>query len=128
MRKLFFGARLVAGLLFAVAISAQEGFPLDGTWRGERATTDGSPHTVVLIIQWDGKQISGTINPGPQGIEFSSAQLDPEGWKVHLDAKDAKGVAISFDGAIADLGKYNRVIAGKWTEGGRTHDIRFVRE
>ncbi len=128
MRNLLLGARLVAGLLFAVAVNAQEGFPLDGTWRGERATTDGSPTTVVLIIQWDGKQINVTINPGPQGIEFSGAQLDPEGWKVHFDTKDAKGAAITFDGAISDLGKYDRVITGKWTEGGRAQDIRFVRE
>lgn len=128
MRKLLICARLMAGLLIAVTASAQEGFPLDGTWRGHHAAADGSTATVVLIMQWDGKQVAGTINPGPQGIEFTDASLEPEGWKVHLAAKDAKGGAITLEGAISDLGKYNRVITGKWTEGGRTHDIRFVRE
>jgi len=128
MRKLLMVAGLVAGMLVAGAANAQEGFPLDGTWRGERATTDGSPTTVVLIIQWDGKQIAGTINPGPQGIEFTGAQLNPDGWKVHIDAKDAKGGSITLEGVISELGEYHRVITGKWTEGGRAHDIRFVRE
>jgi hypothetical protein len=123
MRKL-----LLAGLLVAVAASAQEGFPLDGTWRAEQVATNGAHATIVLIMQWDGKQVTGTINPGPQGIDFTGAQLDPNGWKVHIAAKDAKGAAITLEGVISDLGKYNRAITGKWTEGGRTNDIRFVRE
>lgn len=128
MRKLLIGARLMAGLLFAVAASAQEGFPLDGTWRAEGVATTGTSTTTVVVMQWDGKQITGTINPGPNGVDFTDAQLDPDGWKVHIAAKDSKGAAITLDGVISDLGKYNRVITGKWTEGGRTHDIRFVRE
>jgi hypothetical protein len=133
MRKLLIGSLLV-GLwltgsgLFSVVAFAQEGFPLDGTWRGEHAAAKGAPTTVVVIMQWDGKQVAGTINPGPKGIEFTGAQLDPDGWKVHLAAKDAKGKPITLEGVVSDLGKYSRVITGKWTEGGQTHDIRFVRE
>jgi hypothetical protein len=128
MRKLLIGNLLVASWLVSAAAVAQEGFPLDGTWRGEHAAAKGAPTTVVVIMQWDGKQIAGTINPGPNGIEFTGATLDPDGWKVHLAAKDAKGKDVILDGVVSDLGKYSRVITGKWTEGGKTHDIRFVRE
>ncbi len=127
MRKLL-GNLLMASWLFAAAAVAQEGFPLDGTWRGEHAAAKGAPTTVVVIMQWDGKQVAGTINPGPNGIEFTGATLDPDGWKVHLTAKDAKGKDVILEGVVSDLGKYSRVITGKWTEGGQTHDIRFVRE
>jgi len=122
------GAFTAFMLIVAAAAVAQEGFPLDGTWRGETTATDGSHRTIVLIMQWDGQQISGTVNPGPDGTDFNSGQLNPDGWKFTLDAKTAKGVAIHFDGAISDLGKYRRVLAGKWTEAGSTIDIRFVRE
>jgi hypothetical protein len=115
-------------LAFAAAAVAQEGFPLDGTWRGETTAPDGSHRTIVLIMQWDGKQISGTVNPGPNGSDFTGGKLNPDGWKFTLDTKSAKGVAIHFNGAISDLGKYRRVLAGKWTEGGSTIDIRFVHE
>jgi hypothetical protein len=128
MRKLLVGSLLVAGWLVAAVASAQEGFPLDGTWRGEHAAAKGAPATVVLIMAWDGKQVAGTINPGPNGVEFTGAQLDPDGWKVHLSAKDAKGKAITLEGVVSELGKYSRVITGNWTEGGKTYDIRFVRE
>ena len=122
--------RVLAPLLLVMASAAlaQEGFPLDGTWRGETVGKDGSHRTIVLIIQWDGKQITGTINPGPEGTDFTSGKLNPDGWKFTLDVKTGKGVPVHFDGAISNLGKYNRVLAGKWTEGGSTIDVRFVHE
>jgi hypothetical protein len=121
---------LLAGVLAAVVTvaGAQEGFPLDGTWRSQAVAADGSERTLVLILEWDGKQVTGTINPGPQGIDFTGASLNPEGWRVTLVAKDASGGEIRLEGAIADLGKYHRTIEGKWTEGGRSQDVRFVRE
>lgn len=121
---------LFAGVLVAAATvaGAQEGFPLDGTWRSQAVAADGSESTLVLILLWDGKQVAGTINPGPEGIDFTGATLDPEGWKVKLVARDAAGVEIRLEGAITNLGKYNRAIEGQWTEGGRTQDVRFVHE
>jgi hypothetical protein len=125
MRGLIF-----AGVLAAVATvaGAQEGFPLDGTWRSQTVAADGSERTLVLVMEWDGKQVAGTLNPGPQGIDFTGASLDPEGWKFTLVAHDASGGEIRLEGAIADLGKVHRAIEGKWTEGGHSQNVRFVRE
>lgn len=121
---------LIAGLLLlaGAATNAQEGFPLDGTWRSETTNADGSQRTIVLIMQWDGKVIAGILNPGPDGTDFTTGKLNPDGWKFTMDLKTKKGASVHFDGAIANLGKYDRVLAGKWTEGGRASDIRFVRE
>jgi hypothetical protein len=121
---------LIAGLLLlaAAATNAQEGFPLDGTWRSETTAADGSHRTIVLVMQWDGKVIGGTMNPGPEGTDFTTGKLNPEGWKFTLDLKTKKGSNVHFDAAISNLGKYDRVLSGKWTEGGRTSDVRFVRE
>jgi hypothetical protein len=122
--------QLLAGLLLlcAAATNAQEGFPLDGTWRGETVAKDGSHRTIVLVMQWDGKHVTGTLNPGPNGTDFTTGKLNPEGWKFTLDLKTKQGTTVHFDGAIADLGKYNRALAGKWTEGASSFDIRFVHE
>jgi hypothetical protein len=119
---------LAALLLFSVAAIAQEGHPLDGTWRAERILGDGTHQTTVLIMQWDGKTVSGTINPGPGSTDFTTAELNPEGWKVTLSAKTASGSDITFSGAISDLGKYHRAITGMWTQGAESYDLRFVRE
>jgi hypothetical protein len=119
---------MVLLLALMATAQAQEGFPLDGTWRSETTAKDGSHKTIVLVMQWDGKQISGTVNPGPNGWDFTGGKLNPEGWKFTLDTKTSKGAAVHFDGVISNLGKYNRVLAGKWTEGGGTIDVRFVHE
>lgn len=119
-----------AALLLAAATAsvAQEGFPLDGTWRSESTAKDGSHRTIVLVMQWDGKSITGTVNPGPNGTDFTGGQLNPEGWKFTLDVKNAKGGPIRFEGTISNLGKYNRVLAGKWTDSAGTIDAKFVHE
>ena len=120
---------LAVVLLAAAALAnAQEGFPLDGTWRGEREAAGGAPATIVMVLQWDGQKLSGVINPGPKSIPIADAQLNPEGWHVSLAAKTAAGAPIAFDGTIADLGEYNRALTGTWTEGGRKYSVRFVRE
>jgi hypothetical protein len=121
---------LLGVLLFAASAGAvaQEGFPLDGTWRGERQASGENPATIVMVMQWDGKQVTGVINPGPKAIPIADAKLIPEGWRVTVAARDANGQPISFEGTISNLGKYSRSIAGKWTEGGRSYNVRMVRE
>jgi hypothetical protein len=121
----FFAALLLAAATVSVA---QEGFPLDGTWRSESTAKDGSHRTIVLIMQWDGKSVTGTINPGPKGTDFTGGQLNPDGWKFTLDVKDAKGGPVHFEGVISDLGKYKRVVTGKWTDAAGTIDAKFVHE
>jgi hypothetical protein len=119
---------LASLLLLAGAAGAQEGFPLDGTWRGEYVAPDGAHRTIVLVMQYDGKHVNGTMNPGPDSVDFTDGKLTPEGWKFALAFKGIQGASTTFNGAISNLGKYNRVLAGKWTEGATSFDIRFVHE
>jgi len=114
-------------LLTGAAAGAQEGFPLDGTWRGERPGA-GTPVTIVMIMQWDGQKVTGVINPGPSAIQISDAKLIPDGWRVTVAARTASGDPISFEGVLAELGSYNRTIAGTWKEGGHSYPVRMVRE
>src|SRR5258708_40375807 len=65
----------------AAALQAQEGFPLDGTWRGERPDVAGSPVTIVMVMQWDGHKVTGVINPGPAAMQIVDAKLIPNGWR-----------------------------------------------
>ena len=121
--------RLLAILALATLSSAgaQEGFPLDGTWRGERQDAQ-PPVTIVMIMQWDGHKVTGIINPGPKAIQIGEAHLIPEGWRVTLAARTAAGDAIAFDGVLGELGSYHRTITGTWTEGGHSYHVRMVRE
>jgi len=115
-------------LITSVVAQAQEGFPLDGTWRGQRTAPGESPATIVLILQWDGRKVTGIINPGPKQTAVAEAALITEGWRVTLGARRADGQMIHFEGALGELGSYHRSITGTWTEGGHSYQVRMVRE
>lgn len=114
--------------MFAGVSSGQEGFPLDGTWRGSWGPADGQQAEVVIVMQWDGKNITGTINPGPDSIPFAMAALNPADWTVHIEADPKAGGRVVIDGQLLDIGSYHRRIEGTWTQSGVRNPFKVARE
>ena len=129
-------AFLVLGLLACLAVAghafAQEGHPLKGTWLGDWGPSKADRNQVVIVMDWDGKQISGQINPGPNAVPIKAATLDPKGWTVHIeaDAKNNAGQMVHYviDGKIENLGLYNRAIEGTWNHDNVKGDFRLQRQ
>ena len=98
---------------------AQEGHPLKGSWLGEWAGNTVHGDNILLILDWDGKAITGMINPGTDNIPLKSGSLDPNGWVVKLEAdgKDKDGSAVRYviEGKIENLELPNRSINGTWS-------------
>jgi hypothetical protein len=63
-------AGCVAVLLVALPAFAQFGHPLKGTWSGDWGQTKDKQTHIVLEFHWDGKEITGRINPGPKAVLF----------------------------------------------------------
>jgi hypothetical protein len=110
-------AILALGLLGAVA--GQEGHPLKGSWLGEWQGNAVHGDNILLILDWDGKAITGMINPGTDDIPLKAASLEPNGWVVKLEAdgKDKDGSAVRYviEGKIENLELPNRSINGTWS-------------
>jgi hypothetical protein len=125
---------VVACMQLAVApVAAQEGHPLKGSWLGTWAGNKALGNDVLIVMTWDGKSITGTINPGTDNIPIKSATLNPEGWLVHIeaDAKDKAGNALSFviDGKIENLPLASRSVTGTWKDNkGGTGAFRIGRQ
>lgn len=127
--------RLVTLLLVCLAVaataSAQFGHPLKGTWLGDWGTSKDNRTHVVVELNWDGKALSGTINPGPNGAKLQKATVDPATWAVHLegDGKDRSGASVHYvvDGKLENIGAFQRFITGTWTEGSKKGDFKIVR-
>jgi hypothetical protein len=92
---------------------AQEGHPLTGTWVGDV----GQRH-VTVVLEWDGKNVTGTINPGPNASQIKSVRIDPAMWSVHMEADGAAHIVV--DGGLANIGSASRTFTGTWTEGAAT--------
>jgi len=56
---------------------AQEGFPLKGSWLGDWGPSKTTRNQVFIVMDWDGKSISGMINPGTDNIPLKNAMLTP---------------------------------------------------
>jgi hypothetical protein len=133
-----FGVFRLAGVLIVLATlgaaspaSAQFGHPLKGTWSGDWGTTKENRTRILLELHWDGKAITGQINPGPNAVSLQKATLDPSTWAVHFEAesKDPAGKAVRYviDGKLENIGAYQRFITGTWMQGDRKGDFKVVR-
>ena len=97
MRRLVWIAMVVCALAVPAALQAQFGHPLKGQWSGEWGPKD-KPNRLLLNFDWDGKEITGTINPGPNAAVVKSVVFDytnPSSWgvKITAEGKDASGQA-----------------------------------
>jgi hypothetical protein len=119
---------LTVAMLFAATAFAQFGHPLTGSWSGEWGR---DKQRVLLNLHWDGKQITGTINPGPNEATIKTATIDPATWMLKLEAegKDRAGAVVKYviDGKLENLGAYQRFITGTWTQGTQKGDFKVVR-
>lgn len=129
-RRLVLAAVIVAALTAGPA-AAQYGHPLKGTWSGDWGPNKETRHRVLLELHWDGKAITGTINPGPNAVRLQKASLDPAAWDMRLEGegRDASGATVRYliEGKIENLGAYRRVLAGTWTQGAERGDFRLTR-
>ena len=121
-------AWLAVGHPFAQgALNEGQGHPLKGTWIGDWGP-DKTHRTPVLIdMDWDGKVVTAILNPGPEAIRFTKAELNHNNWTVHLEAGSA-GARYVIDGAIENLGSARRSIAGTWVQGNQKGTFKITRQ
>jgi len=123
------GGILMVGMV--VSAFAQYGHPLKGSWSGDWGADPDNRTRLLLLLDWDGTAITGTINPGPQAVDITTASLDPTTWAIHFEAigEDDAGepVAYVIDGELQNLGSYNRVITGMWMQGDLTGAFTLTR-
>ena len=74
---------LAAAIAAAVSVmsslpaAAQEGHPLKGTWYGDFGSAPTGPRRdLTVVMDWDGKTITGTVNPGKNAVPLKTATLD----------------------------------------------------
>ena len=113
--------------------SAQFGHPLKGQWSGEWGPKN-NPSRLLLDIEWDGKDLTGKINPGTDSegtvkkvtIDYSAV----DSWKVQIEGEAKEGgkvVPVRVDGTLENLGAYTKAFHGIWTQGGRKSEFAVTR-
>lgn len=109
-------AIVVSGL--AASAVAQEGHPVKGSWLGEWKGNSTHGDNVLMVLDWDGKDIKGVINPGTDNIQITKATLDPSQWLLTIEAtgKNRTGADVNYvvEAKFENLELTNRSLVGTW--------------
>ena len=132
MRGLMRVLAVATMLVVPATMSAQFGHPLKGQWSGGYGKSQ--ENRLLMNFEWDGKELSGVINPGPNAITIKKTEIDytdPTAWKVKLqgEGKDATGkaVAVTVDGTLENIGAYYKIFRGTWTQGTQKSEFAVTR-
>lgn len=109
---------MVMAMFFATAAVAQEGHPLSGTWQGDWGASADDRNFLTIIMTWDGENITGLVNPGPDSRELQTVKLDSSTWTVTIetDLTDDAGTAyhLKAQGKLDNIGSQTRTLNGTW--------------
>jgi hypothetical protein len=123
---------LIAWVVATTSLAAQEGHPVVGSWHGDRGTAPKTRTDITVIMDWDGTQITGVVNPGFENMKLQNAKLTPKDWSLHfeVESKDASGRVSRclVDGKIARLGSDRRTLTGTWVCGAIKQDFTLTRD
>jgi hypothetical protein len=131
VRLVFVAAALIVAL--PTIAPAQFGHPLKGQWSGEWGPK-GAGARLLLDIGWDGKELTGKINPGTDTegtfkkvtIDYSPVTF----WKVQIEAEAKEGgkvVPVHVDGTLENLGAYSKAFHGTWMQGSQSGEFTLTR-
>ena len=123
---------IALALVFSVILAAQEGHPLAGTWRGEWGPNAKQRHDVTFVMEYDGQNVVGVINPGFESMKLQKVTLDPATWTVRFETetKDASGKAVPvvITAKFDDVTFRHRSLVGTWTQGNSKGDFKITLE
>jgi hypothetical protein len=114
--------------LFVTAIPAFSQDVLTGTWKGDWGSNPGDRNPVIIVLNWDGKTLSGNVTSG-QGvtdpIPLQKTGFDSKTGAVHLETESKNprtGQTVRFfiDGKLE-----KKTMAGGWVHDNHKGDFKL---
>jgi hypothetical protein len=125
MRKLVGLSILALSLAFATLALAQSD-PLSGTWKGDWGPSANDRNPVTVELKWDGKALTGTVNPGPNAVALEKATFDSKTNAVRFEAT-AKGRSGNIIHYVIDGKVDGKAMAGSWSHDDRKGDFKITK-
>jgi hypothetical protein len=124
-----FAFSLAICLVMAAAAFAQQagGDPLSGSWVGDWGPSASDRNQVTVELKWDGKALSGTVNPGPNAVALQKATFDSKTNAVHFEA-DAKGRSGNVLHYMIDGKVEKDTMTGSWSHDQRKGDFKITKK
>jgi hypothetical protein len=116
---------LVAASAFALQSSGND--PLSGTWVGDWGPSASDRNPVTVELKLDGKNLTGTVNPGENAVQLKNSTYDSSSKAVHFEA-DAKGRGGKDLHYVIDGKVDGSTMSGTWTHDNRKGDFKITKK
>jgi hypothetical protein len=118
---------LLTCLLMTVSIFAQQPDPLTGTWKGDWGPSARDRNPVTVQLKWDGKALTGTVNPDSGPIQLQKSTFNAGTGAVHMEAM-APGRGGSMYHYVID-GKLDKgAMTGSWNHDNVKGDFKITKQ
>src|SRR6266498_4887434 len=109
----------------SVAGKSRAADPLSGTWTGDWGPSADDRNQVTVELKWDGKVLTGTVNPGPNAVALQKCTFDPKTGAVHMEAdtksRSGKDIHYVIEGKLE-----NGSMTGSWNHDNRKGDFKIT--
>ena len=99
---------------------------LTGTWVGDWGPTPERRNPVTVAINWDGTNLSGTVNPGPEAVSITKGSYAPDTGSVTKEASantsGGKMIHYTIEGKLAE-----GAITGTWMDDDKKGDFKITK-
>ena len=120
---------VAASLMLSLPAVAQQNAvsdPISGTWSGDWGPTRFDRNPVTVNLKWDGKILTGNVNPGPNAVAIKNGTFDAKTSTLHMEA-DARGRGNQTIHYVVD-GKLNKdTLSGSWNHDNRKGDFKITK-
>lgn len=113
-----------AGVIVASATVAD---PLTGTWSGDWGPSASDRNPVTVELKYDGKALTGTVNPGANAVSLKNCTFDAKTGAIHMEAdtKSRRGTDIHY---VIDGKVENGTMSGSWNHDNRKGDFKITKK
>lgn len=100
--------------------------PLSGTWTGDWGPNANDRNMVTLELKYDGTNLTGTVNPGPEAVTLTKASYaaDTKTITMEADAPKRGGGTVHF---VIDGKVDGNTMSGSWSHDDKKGDFKITK-